>query len=142
MSSFLQELQAKYQVQLLTSELPPQLEAVEVLGMVQGSAVVGANFIRDFFARVADVTGGRVKGYENALEGAVNIALEKLAHQARALGGNAVTRVSVQVSAVGQSMMMAVAYGTVVVAAEGTGAGAPNPGDQAPPQYQYAQNLG
>lgn len=136
MSQSLQDIQSRYRIQLLTSELPAPLVAEQVLGMVQGSAVVGANFVRDFFARIADVTGGRVGGYEKALDGAVSAALEKLARQAKELDGNAVIRISVQVSAVGQSMMMAVAYGTVVVAGEPAVAPAPTP------HYEHAQPLG
>ena len=41
----------------------------EYLGIVSGDAIVGANMVCDFFARVRDVVGGRAGGYEKALRG-------------------------------------------------------------------------
>ena len=48
----------------------------EYLGIVAGEAVIGANVIRDFFASVRDVVGGRSGTYEKALAKARDIAFE------------------------------------------------------------------
>ena len=37
---------------------------VEYLGVVAGEAIIGANIIRDIFASVCDVVGGRLESYE------------------------------------------------------------------------------
>ena len=87
---------------------------VQYLGIVSGDAIVGANVFRDVFARVRDVVGGRAGGYEKALRGAKEHALEDLAEQARALGANAVVAVDLDYEVVGNSMLMVSANGTAV----------------------------
>jgi uncharacterized protein YbjQ (UPF0145 family) len=87
---------------------------VEYLGIVSGDAIVGANVFRDAFARVRDVVGGRAGGYEKALRGAKEHALEDLAEEARALGADAVVAVDLDYEVVGDSMLMVSANGTAV----------------------------
>lgn len=86
----------------------------QYLGIVSGDAIVGANVFRDVFARVRDVVGGRAGGYEKALRGAKEHALEDLAEQARALGADAVVAVDLDYEVVGNSMLMVSANGTAV----------------------------
>jgi uncharacterized protein YbjQ (UPF0145 family) len=81
---------------------------------VSGRAILGANFLKDFFARVADVTGGRVSGYERALAAAEAESLEEMALVARALGANAVVAVRMNTGAVGPRMLMSQCWGTAV----------------------------
>lgn len=87
---------------------------VEYLGIVSGDAIVGANMFRDLFARVRDVVGGRVGGYENALRGAKEAAMEDMVGQASALGANAVVGVDLDYETVGDTMLMVSANGTAV----------------------------
>ncbi|WP_340116288.1 YbjQ family protein [Pelagibius sp. 7325] len=87
---------------------------VEYLGIVSGDAIVGANVFRDAFARVRDVVGGRAGGYEKALRGAKQHALEDLAEEARALGADAVVAVDLDYEVIGDSMLMVSANGTAV----------------------------
>ncbi|GAB4359761.1 MAG: heavy metal-binding domain-containing protein [Kiloniellaceae bacterium] len=87
---------------------------VQYLGIVSGDAIVGANVFRDVFARVRDVVGGRAGGYEKALRGAKEHALEDLAEEARALGADAVVAVDLDYEVVGDSMLMVSANGTAV----------------------------
>lgn len=87
---------------------------VEYLGIVSGDAIVGANVFRDVFARVRDVVGGRAGGYEKALRGAKEHALEDLIEEARALGADAVVAVDLDYEVVGNSMLMVSANGTAV----------------------------
>lgn len=87
---------------------------VEYLGIVSGDAIVGANIFRDVFARVRDVVGGRAGGYEKALRGAKEHALEDLIEEARALGADAVVAVDLDYEVVGNSMLMVSANGTAV----------------------------
>lgn len=87
---------------------------VDYLGIVSGDAIVGANVFRDLFARVRDVVGGRAGGYEAALRGAKDHAIEDLIEQAQALGADAVVAVDLDYEVVGDSMLMVSANGTAV----------------------------
>ncbi len=62
-----------------------------------------------------DIPGGeRGGGYEKALRGAKDAALEDLAEDARALGANAVVGIDLDYETVGESMLMVSANGTAV----------------------------
>jgi len=87
---------------------------VEYLGIVSGDAIVGANVFRDVFARVRDVVGGRAGGYEKALRGAKDHAIEDMIREAEAAGADAVVAVDLDYEVVGDSMLMVSANGTAV----------------------------
>jgi uncharacterized protein YbjQ (UPF0145 family) len=75
---------------VVTTETVEGRRVVSYLGIVSGDAIVGANMFRDFFASVRDVVGGRAGGYENALRGAKEAAMEDMIEAAEELGANAV----------------------------------------------------
>lgn len=85
-------------------------------GIVAGETIVGANVVRDFFASITDVIGGRAGAYEEVLGRARREALEEMADRAHDLGANAVVGVDLSYEAVGQtgSMLMVTATGTAV----------------------------
>ncbi len=83
-------------------------------GVVVGEAIMGANIVRDLFASVRDVVGGRAGAYEAKLQDARNIALQELEERAQAVGGNAVVGVDLDYEVVGDSMLMVSASGTAV----------------------------
>ncbi len=85
-------------------------------GIVAGEAVMGANFVRDFFARVTDVIGGRSGAYQKELKKARELAVEDLIAEAEELGANAVVGISLDTEVMGESMLMVVASGTAVTA--------------------------
>jgi len=87
---------------------------VEYLGIVSGDAIVGANVLRDLFARVRDVVGGRAGGYEKALRGAKDHAIDDMVREAEAAGADAVVAVDLDYEVVGESMLMVSANGTAV----------------------------
>lgn len=87
---------------------------VEYLGIVSGDAIVGANVFRDVFARVRDVVGGRAGGYEKALRGAKEHAIEDLIRDAESVGADAVVAVDLDYEVIGDSMLMVSANGTAV----------------------------
>jgi len=89
-------------------------KVVEYLGIVSGDAIVGANVFRDVFAMVRDVVGGRAGGYEKALRGAKDHAIEDMIRAAEAAGADAVVAVDLDYEAVGNSMLMVSANGTAV----------------------------
>ncbi|MCL6282149.1 heavy metal-binding domain-containing protein [Ruegeria sp. 2012CJ41-6] len=84
-------------------------------GIVVGEAIMGANVLRDFFASITDVVGGRSGAYESKLQDARETALQELEERANALGANAVVGVDLDYEVVGDSMLMVSASGTAVV---------------------------
>ncbi|KEO51893.1 MAG: heavy metal-binding domain-containing protein [Thioclava marina] len=83
-------------------------------GIVVGEAIMGANVVRDIFASVTDIIGGRSGAYESKLQDARSTALRELEDRARELGANAVVGVDLDYEVVGQSMLMVSASGTAV----------------------------
>lgn len=92
---------------------------VQYHGIVTGEAIIGANFVRDFFASIRDVVGGRSGSYEKVLRGGRDTAIREMTEEAQRLGANAVIGVDLDYGAVGanESMMMVTASGTAVTLA-------------------------
>ncbi|MGR3635919.1 MAG: heavy metal-binding domain-containing protein [Shimia sp.] len=84
-------------------------------GIVVGEAIMGANVVRDFFASITDVVGGRSGAYESKLQDARETALAELEERAVAKGANAVVGVDLDYEVVGGSMLMVSASGTAVI---------------------------
>src|SRR5512145_2797067 len=86
------------------------------LGIVSGEAIIGANIFRDLFSSVRDVVGGRAGGYERALSGARDAAIEGLVEAARELGANGVIGIDFDYEVLGETngMMMVAVSGTAV----------------------------
>lgn len=55
---------------------------VRYLGLVNGEAIMGANIVRDLFASITDIVGGRSGAYESKLKEARDIAIEEMKSQA------------------------------------------------------------
>ncbi|GAX38048.1 YbjQ family protein [Nodularia sp. NIES-3585] len=60
------------------------------LGIVTAEVVYGSNFIRDFFASIRDIIGGRTASYERLFEQGQRRAIEELEQRAQRLGADAV----------------------------------------------------
>src|SRR5215213_10501372 len=88
----------------------------EYLGLVTGEVILGANVVRDFFASVRDVVGGRSGSYEKVLRHARDAAVEGMVDEARAKGADAVLAVDLDYEVIGKegSMLMVSASGTAV----------------------------
>ena len=84
-------------------------------GIVVGEAIMGANVVRDFFAGVTDIIGGRSGVYESKFQDARDTALRELEERATLLGANAVVGIDLDYEVVGDSMLMVSASGTAVV---------------------------
>lgn len=90
---------------------------VKYLGVVTGEAIIGANFVKDIFASIRDIVGGRAGSYEEGLREAKNIALTEIQQNARNLGANAIVGIDLDFETIGGSgsMLMVSASGTVVI---------------------------
>ena len=86
------------------------------LGLVTGEVIVGANIVRDIFASITDIVGGRSGKYEEVLARARREAVDEMTGQARQLGGNAVIGVDIDYEVLGGngSMLMVSVSGTAV----------------------------
>jgi len=87
----------------------------EYLGLVTGESILGANIVRDVFAGIRDIVGGRSAAYEKVLRDARRIAVDEMVAEARKLGANAVIGVDVDYETVGGGTMLMVSVsGTAV----------------------------
>lgn len=86
------------------------------LGIVTGEAILGANIMKDLFAGVRDLVGGRSTAYERELEQARELAIGEMTEKARSLGANAIIAVDLDYETIGSngSMLMVAASGTAV----------------------------
>ena len=75
----------------------------EYRGIISAETIIGANFVKDFFARLTDVFGGRSNSYERVLREGKETALAELSKAAQDAGGNAVVGVKLDYEAVGAS---------------------------------------
>lgn len=88
---------------------------VDYKGVVVGEAIMGANFVRDIFASVTDIIGGRSGAYESKLVDARQTAMAEIKEEALALGTNAIVGVDLDYEVVGESMLMVSISGTAVI---------------------------
>jgi uncharacterized protein YbjQ (UPF0145 family) len=95
---------------------PEMARIGQVLGVVHGEAVIGANIFRDLFSSVRDVVGGRAGGYERALAGARDAALQDLIEAAKERGADGVIGVDFDYAVLGETngMMMVTVSGTAI----------------------------
>ena len=105
---------------VVTTNLVEGRKITRYHGIVSGEAIVGANIIKDFFAGIRDIVGGRSAAYEAELRKAKDLALDELKQQAAAAGCNAVVAVDLDYETLGSngSMLMVSASGTAVVLAD------------------------
>ena len=89
----------------------------EYKGLVTGETIIGANFVKDFFAGIRDIVGGRSSSYESVLREAKDTALKEMEERAEMMGANAIVGVDLDYEALGSnsSMLMVTASGTAVV---------------------------
>lgn len=85
-------------------------------GIVSGETILGANIVKDFFAGIRDVVGGRSGSYEKVLKDGKDMAMEDMMERAHELGANAIIGCDLDYEAIGEkgSMLMVIANGTAV----------------------------
>ena len=103
----------------LATVVPPAGDGPRVeqyLGVVHGEAIIGANIFRDMFSSIRDVVGGRAGGYERALSGARDAAMDDLIAAAKELGADGVVGIDFDYEVLGENngMMMVAVSGTAV----------------------------
>ncbi|MBF2066503.1 MAG: YbjQ family protein [Calothrix sp. C42_A2020_038] len=88
------------------------------LGIVTAEVVYGSNFLRDFFAGIRDIIGGRTGSYERLFEEGQQKALSELEQRARRLGADAILGIEIDTGTINvdQSgvLLLITASGTAV----------------------------
>ncbi len=97
----------------------PNIEGYKILeykGLVTGETIIGANFIKDFFAGIRDIVGGRSRSYEKVLQEGKETSVREMMQRAQELGANAIVGIDIDYETVGQggSMLMVACSGTAV----------------------------
>ncbi len=88
----------------------------EYKGIVYGEVILGTNIVKDFFASINDLVGGRSASYESVLIEARDKAVDEMKARAANMGANAIIGIDLDYETVGpNSMMMVSASGTAVV---------------------------
>lgn len=93
-------------------------EVKRVLGQVFVVVVRSRSLGANITASLRSLAGGEIKEYTEMLEDARKAALDRLVHNAHAMGANAVLQMRFDSSEVGSTMSELVAYGTAVVVRE------------------------
>ena len=89
----------------------------EYKGDVTGETIIGANIVKDFFAGIRDIVGGRSESYERVLREAKDTSLNEMAQRAQSIGANAIVGIDIDYETIGAngSMLMVATSGTAVV---------------------------
>jgi len=90
-------------------------EITDYRGIVNGEAIMGANIVRDLFASISDIVGGRSGAYEDKLREAREVAFGEMREQAMRMGANGIVGVDIDYEVVRDGMLMVAVSGTAVV---------------------------
>ena len=88
----------------------------DYLGIVTGETIIGANIVKDVFASIRDIVGGRAGSNERVHRQAKNTALKEMTENAEKLNADAVIGIDLDYETVGNrgGMLMVTASGTAV----------------------------
>lgn len=75
---------------LSTTDILQGITVNEYLGVVTAEVVYGSNALRDFFAGIRDIIGGRTGAYERVFQKGQQDAMDELSKRAKQLGADAV----------------------------------------------------
>lgn len=97
----------------------PQIEGHTILeykGVVTGETIIGANILKDLFAGIRDIVGGRAASYEDVLREAKDTSLKEMMERAQIMGANAIVGIDIDYETIGSngSMLMVATSGTAV----------------------------
>lgn len=101
-----------------TTDVLQGLEVESYLGLVTAEVVYGSNALRDFFAGIRDIIGGRTGSYEQVFEKGQQQAIEELQKRAQKLGADAILGVDLNTGTINVDdkgvLLLITATGTAV----------------------------
>ena len=80
---------------LTTTDVLQGVEIERYLGIVTAEVVYGSNALRDFFAGIRDIIGGRTGAYERVFEQGQKEAIEELERRAKRLGADGIIGIAI-----------------------------------------------
>ena len=86
----------------------------EMLGLVKGSTIQTVNTFRDIGAGLKTLIGGELTKYNEMMDKARSIAVQRMTDEAEKLGADAIVCVRFATSSIMQSAAEIIAYGTAV----------------------------
>ena len=103
---------------IITTGFIPHEDIAEYCGIVSGTIVAGIGFSKDWFAAIKDITGGRIKGYEQSIESVREEAVAAMERAAKQKGADAIimVRMSFEVFSPAEkgTVVGGIVYGTAV----------------------------
>lgn len=102
---------------LTTTSTVQNMNIREYKGIVFGETIIGANIIKDLFAGIRDIVGGRSGSYEGVLAEARTTSMNEMIQRAESMGANAIIGIDVDYETIGSngSMIMVSVSGTAVL---------------------------
>lgn len=101
-------------MELTTTHTFEGKKIVAYKGLVTGETILGANIVKDFFASIRDIVGGRSDSYEKTVADAREISIREMSEKAAQLGANAIVGIDLDYQNI-EGMLMVTATGTAVV---------------------------
>ena len=99
---------------LSSTDILPDKEIAETLGLVKGQVVQAKHIGRDIMAGLKNVVGGEVKSYTDMLSEARQIATDRMIEDAKELNADAIIGIRYGSSEVMEGTSEILAYGTAV----------------------------
>jgi len=103
---------------ITTTDIIETREVREYLGIVTAEVVYGSNALRDFFAGIRDIIGGRTGSYEEVFKKGQEDAIAELEKRARRLGADAVVGIEIDTGTINVdekgALLLITATGTAV----------------------------
>lgn len=103
---------------LSTTDTLQGITVNEYLGVVTAEVVYGSNALRDFFAGIRDIIGGRTGAYERVFEKGQQDAMDELTKRAKRLGADAVIGIEIDTGTINLDesgvLLLITATGTAV----------------------------
>ncbi|MEB3830831.1 YbjQ family protein [Phormidium sp. CCY1219] len=103
---------------LTTTDVIQDAVVESYLGVVTAEVVYGSNALRDFFAGIRDMIGGRTGSYEEVFRKGQLEAIAELEKRAQSLGANAVVGIEIDTGTINVddrgALLLITATGTAV----------------------------
>jgi uncharacterized protein YbjQ (UPF0145 family) len=99
---------------LTNTEVIPNKEINEILGIARGSTVRARNIGRDIFAGFRNIVGGEINEYTKLQTESREEAIQRMTADAEKMGADAIVNVRFATSVIMQGASEILAYGTAV----------------------------
>lgn len=103
-------------MQLTTTHNFEGKKILEYKGVITGETIFGANIIKDIFASIRDIVGGRSATYEKTISDARETSFIEIQAKGVALGANAIIGIDIDYQTIGNMLMVTVSGTAVVIA--------------------------